>query len=156
MNHLRNTAVRTLRAAPRRAQSTSVSAANIESTWSSLTAEQRATLERQLDQRMAGDWKALSLDEKKAAYYIAFGPHGAREPLHKPGFTAKVLTGVTVCVGISTAIFAYARSRAIETPHTMSKEWREKTNEYMVEQKANPHTGMAAPDYTGKGFSGKY
>jgi hypothetical protein len=66
MFHLRHAAVRTLRAAPRRAQSTNVSLANIESTWSTLTPEQRTALERQLDQRMTNDWKTLTLEEKRA------------------------------------------------------------------------------------------
>ncbi|RKP27654.1 cytochrome c oxidase subunit IV [Syncephalis pseudoplumigaleata] len=128
--------------------------ANIASTWSNLTAEQRTTLEKQLDERMTADWKTLSAEEKKAAYYIAFGPHGPREPLHKPGFGVKVTGGVVAAIVASAALFSAIRTRAQETPHTMSKEWREQTDEYMRSQKANPITGIASEGYEGKGFSG--
>ncbi|KAI9590827.1 hypothetical protein BDF19DRAFT_428099 [Syncephalis fuscata] len=52
---------------------------------------------------------------------------------------------------VTAGLFSPIRTR---TPHTMSKEWREQTDEYMRSQKANPVTGMSSEDYKGKGFSG--
>lgn len=37
--------------------------------------------------------------------YIAFGPHGPREPITKPGHGAKVLGGVAGVIAASGALF---------------------------------------------------
>jgi cytochrome c oxidase subunit 4 len=67
-----------------------------------------------------------------------------------------VIAGVSVALAISTGIFVVTRMYAQERPHTMSKEWREQTNEYLRKQKANPLTGMSSADYTGKGYATRY
>ncbi|KAI8049575.1 cytochrome c oxidase subunit IV family [Syncephalis plumigaleata] len=158
MNQLRVSATRAISAVPRRAQSSAANTpalANITSSWSSLSSEERSSLEKQLDERMTSDWNTLTVDEKKAVtYYIAFGPHGPREPLHKPGFGVKVFGGIAGCIAVSAGLFLAIRTRAKETPHTMSKEWREQTDEYMRSQKSNPITGISSEGYKGKGFAG--
>lgn len=125
--------------------------------------------------------------------YIAFGAHGPREPLTKPGHAMKVLGGVAGVLAASGALFYAIRvngkyytmpilqfsggvSRQIylkrggcaggrkffltffvsnvgqETPHTISKEWEEKTNEYLKSQNSNPISGISSEGYKGTGY----
>ncbi|KAG2175649.1 hypothetical protein INT43_001296 [Umbelopsis isabellina] len=146
------TALNTTRVVGRRNASTNVAVQNIESRWKSLSQTEQNTIAKQLEEAQKGDWKQLSLEEKKAAYYIAFGPHGPREPLTQPGHGMKVLIGTLGVVAASTALFYVIRQNAIEKPKTISKEWEEATNEYMKEQKMNPISGIASEGYKGKGY----
>ena len=41
------------------------------------------------------------MDEKKAAYYVAFGPHGPRTPVSPPGQGLKVLLSTLGMVGVA-------------------------------------------------------
>jgi hypothetical protein len=69
MNQLRVSATRAVSAVPRRAQSSAANIpalSNIATTWSSLSAQERSNLEKQLDERMTSDWNTLTTDEKKA------------------------------------------------------------------------------------------
>ncbi|KAI8379683.1 cytochrome c oxidase subunit IV [Radiomyces spectabilis] len=136
----------------RRNASTNVAVQNLESRWKTLSSAEQNTIAKQLEEAQAGDWKLLSADEKKAAYYIAFGAHGPREPLTKPGHAAKVVGGVAGVLAASAALFYAMRLGAKETPHTMSKEWEEKTNEYLKSQNSNPITGISSEGYKGKGY----
>ncbi|KAJ2963601.1 hypothetical protein NQZ79_g1387 [Umbelopsis isabellina] len=146
------TALNTTRVVGRRNASTNVAVQNIESRWKSLSQTEQNTIAKQLEEAQKGDWKQLSLEEKKAAYYIAFGAHGPREPLTQPGHGMKVLIGTIGVVAASTALFYVIRQNAIEKPKTISKEWEEATNEYMKEQKMNPISGIASEGYKGKGY----
>ncbi|CAM0137866.1 Cytochrome c oxidase subunit 5B, mitochondrial [Umbelopsis sp. WA50703] len=146
------TALNTSRVVGRRNASTNVAVQNIESRWKSLSQTEQNTIAKQLEEAQKGDWKQLSLEEKKAAYYISFGPHGPREPLTQPGHGMKVLIGSIGVVAASAALFYVIRQNAIEKPKTVSKEWEEATNEYMKEQKMNPISGIASEGYKGKGY----
>lgn len=110
------------------------------------------TVQEQLEETMKRDWKELSLDEKKASYYVAFGPHGPRAPISKPGDNLKIFACVAALVGVTGVISALIRAGAPEAPKTMSKEWQEATNERALEQKMNPITGISSEGYKGKGF----
>lgn len=44
-----------------------------------------------------------------AAYYIAFGPHGPRAPLHPPGSVPKLVLAILVGVGAGGALFLTSR-----------------------------------------------
>ncbi|SCV67238.1 BQ2448_5884 [Microbotryum intermedium] len=124
----------------------------IEASWKGLTpAEQEATF-KALEELQKKDWTQLSIDEKKAAYYVAFGPHGPREPILAPGSGAKTLGGVTLAVIISLGLFTAARTLAQEKPKTLSREWQEASNEMAKEQKMDPFTGVSSEGYKGKGF----
>ncbi|CEG64094.1 Putative Cytochrome c oxidase subunit IV [Rhizopus microsporus] len=106
---LRSAAVRArtgaTRMVGRRNASTNVSVQNIETRWKTLSTAEQNTIAKQLEEAQKGDWKVLSLEEKKAAYYIAFGPHGPREPLTKPGHGMKVVGGVSGVIAASAALF---------------------------------------------------
>lgn len=56
-----------------------------------------------------------------------------------------------VGIGVSAAVFLFIRSLARPPPKTMSREWQEKTNEYLKEQKVEPITGISSEGYKGKG-----
>jgi len=45
-----------------------------------------------------------------SAYYVAFGPHGPREPILQPGSTGKTIGGVALAVAIAGTIFVGVRS----------------------------------------------
>jgi len=100
---------------------------------------------------MKVDWHEMTLHEKKAAYWIAFGPHGPRaEP--EPGSGWKVFRYTMYCTAAGIALFFLTRMFAHEAPKTMSKEWQEATNEYLREEKSEPITGISSEGYSGKGY----
>lgn len=52
-----------------------------------------------------------STNKKTIAYWVAFGPHGARTPLTGPGHALKVAAGTTAVVGAAGALFLWIRSK---------------------------------------------
>ncbi|KAG1471502.1 hypothetical protein G6F56_002083 [Rhizopus delemar] len=135
-----------------RRNASTVSVQNIETRWKTLSASEQNTIAKQLEEAQKADWKVLSLEEKKAAYYIAFGPHGPREPITKPGHGAKVLGGVAGVIAASGALFYTIRLNGQETPKTINKEWEEATNEYLKSQNSNPISGISSEGYKGTGY----
>ncbi|KAF8552895.1 cytochrome c oxidase subunit IV [Imleria badia] len=125
---------------------------NVEAQWEKLSKSDQATVQRQLEDVQKKDWKSLSLDEKKAAYYVAFGPHGPRTPVSPPGEGLKIFLYTMALVGVAGLITIGVRSRAPPPPKTLSREWQEASNERAREQKLDPITGIASEGYTGKGF----
>jgi len=90
------------------------------------------------------------LQEKKAAYYIAFGAHGPRaQP--PPGEGWRVAAYTLAGVGISLALFSTVRLFGKGTPGTMNKEYQEATNEYLKAQNSEPITGISSEGYSGPG-----
>jgi len=124
--------------------------ANIEKRWETMPEQEQAELYMNLRDRMKENWKELTLAEKKAAYWIAFGPHGPRA-LPPPDEGKKVFIYAASGVLLSFVIFATMRSFAKPAPHTMTKEWQEATNEYLKEQNSDPLTGISSEGYVGKG-----
>ncbi|KAF2280342.1 mitochondrial cytochrome c oxidase-like protein subunit V [Westerdykella ornata] len=114
--------------------------ANIEKRWEDMPPQEQADLWMSLRDRMKADWKELTLQEKKAAYYIAFGPHGPRRPA-PPDEGRKVFFITAGVIGASLALFAVIRMFANPArPRTMTKEWQEATEEYMKAQGTEPIT----------------
>ncbi|KAF9032682.1 hypothetical protein BDZ89DRAFT_948091, partial [Hymenopellis radicata] len=126
---------------------------NVEAMWTNLPPRKdgvRAQLEV-LDQK---SWKDLTIDEKKAAYYVSSGPHGARTPVSKTSDGLKVLGGVLVSLSDSAALFFSIRavgSSALPRPlltvrqprkHlVLNKEWQEALNQqHAFDQKLNLYT----------------
>ncbi|OLN80958.1 Cytochrome c oxidase polypeptide 5, mitochondrial [Colletotrichum chlorophyti] len=125
--------------------------ANIEKRWEGMPPQEQAELWMALKDRMKGPWSELTLQEKKAAYWIAFGPHGPRTGT-PPGEGARVFWGVIASVGASLAIFATIRAFANPPPDTMTKEYQEASNEFLKSQNSDPITGIASEGYSGKGM----
>jgi len=124
---------------------------NVEAQWENITREEQIQVHRQLEVLQKKDWKTLSLDEKKAAYYVAFGPHGPRTAVSPPGTGLKVFLGTATLVGIGGVIFMAIRSQASPPPKTITKEWQEASNERGREQKQNPIAGLSSEGYKGTG-----
>ncbi|KAL2018626.1 hypothetical protein VTK56DRAFT_529 [Thermocarpiscus australiensis] len=124
--------------------------ANIEKRWEGMPMQEQAELWMALRDRMKESWTELTIQEKRAAYWIAFGPHGPRA-LPPPGENKKVALYTAVGLGVSFIIFATVRSFAKPAPRTMTKEWQEATNEYLKAQNSDPLTGISSEGYKGKG-----
>ncbi|KAI0034523.1 cytochrome c oxidase subunit IV family [Vararia minispora EC-137] len=126
--------------------------ANIEAQWERMGKEDQAAVFEQLEELQKKNWKELSLAEKKAAYYVNFGPHGPRKPVNPPGTTMQVTAGVVGLLAVTGALWAVIRSFADPAPKTMTKEWQEASNERAKEMNLNPISGISSEDYKGKGF----
>ncbi|KAL1847712.1 Cytochrome c oxidase subunit 5B, mitochondrial [Paecilomyces lecythidis] len=124
--------------------------ASIEKRWEAMPPQEQAELWMQLRDRMKVNWHDLTLQEKKAAYWIAFGPHGPRAETPK-GEGWRVFIKVSQLIAISFGIFYVVHLFARGQPKTMSKEWQEAANEYVKREKIEPITGPAAEGYVGKG-----
>ncbi|KII88273.1 hypothetical protein PLICRDRAFT_41432 [Plicaturopsis crispa FD-325 SS-3] len=125
---------------------------NVEAQWEKLSNEERSTVHQQLEELQKKDWKLLSIDEKKAAWYVAFGPHGPRTPVSKPGDSLRVFLGTLGLIGAAGVLFVTARMFGGTPPRTLTKEWEEASNERALEAKINPITGISSEGYSGKGF----
>ncbi|RCI11938.1 hypothetical protein L249_4607 [Ophiocordyceps polyrhachis-furcata BCC 54312] len=124
--------------------------ANIEKRWEGMPLQEQADLWMALRDRMKGDWNELTIQEKRAAYWIAFGPHGPRA-VDPPGTNARIAWTVVKGLIASFVIFAIIRSFAKPEPYTMSREYQEASNEMLKRQKADPITGISSEGYTGRG-----
>ncbi|WPH04146.1 Hypothetical protein R9X50_00703200 [Acrodontium crateriforme] len=125
--------------------------ANIEKRWEAMPPQEQAELWMALRDRMKVDWNDLTLQEKRAAYWIAFGPHGPRAHT-PPGEGTKVFMYTAGLVGISAALFFGVRSFRRGPPPSMNKEWQEASNEYMKENNIEPITGVSSEGYKGPGM----
>ncbi|KAL0946445.1 hypothetical protein HGRIS_012668 [Hohenbuehelia grisea] len=125
---------------------------NVEAQWQTMAQEDKAIVHEQLEELQKKDWKDLSLDEKKAAYYVAFGPHGPRAPISPPGTTLKIFLSTMGLVGAAGVLMLAIRQFAPPPPKTISREWEEASNQRAIEQKMNPITGITSEGYSGKGF----
>jgi len=100
---------------------------------------------------MKANWAELTPQEKKAAYWIAFGAHGPRAGT-PPGEGRQVLLYTTIGLLVSFAVFAGARALAKPAPRTMTREYEEATNEYLKGQNSEPITGISSEGYSGRGM----
>ncbi|RYP09174.1 hypothetical protein DL764_001445 [Monosporascus ibericus] len=125
--------------------------ANIEKRWEGMPSTEQAELWMSLRDRMKENWSELTLQEKKAAYWIAFGPHGPRAQA-PPDESRKVAMYTAIGVLFSFAIFATMRAFGGPGPRTMNKEYQEASNEFLKNQRAEPLTGLSSDSYKGKGM----
>jgi len=117
-----------------------------------LAPQEQEGIFKELEELQKKDWKELSVDQKKAAYFVSFGPHGPREPILPEGSQVKVAAGVIGLIAVAAGTFFLIRTQAQEKPRTMTREWQEAATERAVEQKLDPYTGPANENYKGKGF----
>ena len=122
----------------------------MEKRWDGMPLQEQADLWMALRDRMKGNWKELTVQEQKAAYWIAFGPHGPRAA-DPPGSGARVAWGVFTGLAASLALFGLIRFVAKPGPHTMNKERQEASNELLIQQRADPLTGISSEGYKGPG-----
>ncbi|EKG19669.1 Cytochrome c oxidase subunit IV [Macrophomina phaseolina MS6] len=114
--------------------------ADIEKRWEQMPPQEQAELWMALRDRMKVDWKELTLQEKKAAYWIAFGPHGPRA-LPAPDENKKVVLYTLLGVAAAGVLFGLTRVFAGPPPATMTKEYQEASEEYLKSQGSEPITG---------------
>ncbi|KDN40260.1 COX4-domain-containing protein [Tilletiaria anomala UBC 951] len=125
---------------------------NIEARWKDMPTEEQYAVFRQLEEIQKKDWKELSIDEKKAAYFISFGPHGPRRPIVNPGQSIRTFTAVSACILAAFGVFYGLRQFANPNkPKTMTVEYQEAMTERAKEEKQNPITGITSEGYKGKG-----
>ncbi|KAG9882936.1 hypothetical protein KCU94_g19040, partial [Aureobasidium melanogenum] len=122
--------------------------ANIEKRWEAMPPQEQADLWMALRDRMKVDWTEMTLQEKKAAYWIAFGPHGPRAQT-PPGEGKQVFWYTMGGLAVTAVIFFGIRAGARGTPHTMNKEYQEASDAYLKENNVEPITGISAEDYKG-------
>ncbi|KAF2772306.1 cytochrome c oxidase subunit IV [Teratosphaeria nubilosa] len=125
--------------------------ANIEKRWEAMPPQEQADLWMALRDRMKVDWNQLTMQEKKAAYWIAFGPHGPRS-LPPPGENTKIFLYTMYGVIASGVIFGTVKYFARAPPRTMTKEYQEASNEYLKESNIEPITGISSEGYVGPGM----
>ncbi|KAK0740682.1 cytochrome c oxidase polypeptide 5 [Schizothecium vesticola] len=125
--------------------------ANIEKRWESMPSREQADLWMALRDRMKDNWNNLTLAEKKAAYFLSFGPHGPRA-LPPADEGRNVLLYTVGGLLASLAIFGGLRTLANPPPPTMTKEYQEATNEFLKAQNSDPLTGISSEGYSGKGM----
>jgi cytochrome c oxidase subunit 4 len=113
--------------------------------------QEQAELWMALRDRMKNDWHDLTLQERKAAYFISFGPHGPRAT-PPPGQIWRMLKHTAIAVVGSCIVLALIRTQAGPAPSSMNKEWQEATNEYLKKQRVEPITGISSEGYKGKGY----
>ncbi|TVY27663.1 Cytochrome c oxidase polypeptide, mitochondrial [Lachnellula hyalina] len=124
--------------------------AGIEKRWETMPPQEQAELWMQLRDRMKVNWAELTLQEKKASYYIAFGEHGPRAGT-PPGEGWKVAGLTAAGLGVAFVLFCTMRLFAGSAPGTMNKEYQEATNEYLKAQNSEPISGISSEGYSGKG-----
>jgi cytochrome c oxidase subunit 4 len=125
--------------------------AGIEKRWEGMPPQEQADLFMQLRDRMKVDWHEMTLQEKKAAYWIAFGSHGPRKETPK-GEGWRITSKVAQLIAVSVAVFYSTRIFARDPPHTLTKEWQEASNEYAKKEMIEPITGISSPNYEGLGY----
>ncbi|KAK4542721.1 Cytochrome c oxidase polypeptide 5, mitochondrial [Oleoguttula mirabilis] len=125
--------------------------ANIEKRWEAMPPQEQADLWMALRDRMKVDWNELTVQEKKAAYWVAFGPHGPRA-MPPPGEGFKVFLYTMYGIAASGVIFGSVRYFARGPPDTFTKEHQEASNVYMKGQNIEPITGISSEGYIGKGM----
>ena len=104
------------------------------------------------DDLQLGDWRKMTVDEKKASHYIAFGPMPESSSQFQQSVALRVILLLGVAYGIYYTILTYCRSkkdRVTETP-----EWREATRKRILHERMNPYTGESAKLFV-KGADGK-
>ncbi|KAL9022128.1 MAG: hypothetical protein Q9185_000746 [Variospora sp. 1 TL-2023] len=104
--------------------------AGIEKRWEAMPPQEQADLWMALRDRMKTNWHEMTLQEKKAAYWIAFGPYGPRA-LPPPGEGKWVFWNTMLAVGVAAVIFAITRQLARPAPKTMNAQYQAMTNEYL-------------------------
>ncbi|KAG0345439.1 Cytochrome c oxidase subunit 5A [Podila humilis] len=138
---------------PTPAAASEIPLTNLSLRWKTLTHQEKEAVTKSLEQVQTGDWKAMTLEQKKAAYWVAFGAHGARTPLTGPGHAVKVFAGTAGVLAVSVALFQWMRAAGGEQPRTKTKEWQEATDRYARENKINPISGISSEGYKGQGFT---
>lgn len=127
-----------------------INAADIEKNWVHYPDNKKRAVIDHLAVKQKGNWGEMSLEDKKAAYWVAFGEFGPRAA-NPPGFQWRVFGGTALVCAAGVALFAGIRMFADPAPISMTREWQEKTNEIQRAQNSDPITGISSANYKGAG-----
>ncbi|KAI9336801.1 cytochrome c oxidase subunit IV family [Obelidium mucronatum] len=120
------------------------SLAAIETRWGKLPEAEQGAIADRLAAAEKGDWKALSLDEKRAAYFIAYGAHGARNP-KDPNLTKAVFAWSSVFIVLAGGMYAWWETQK-PVLRTMTPEWKAAEDARAIELQQNPFHGAYAAE----------
>ncbi|KAL7409280.1 cytochrome c oxidase subunit IV-domain-containing protein [Mrakia frigida] len=119
---------------------------SVHRTYELMPLQEKIVINDILQEVQKADWKTMTLDEKKAAYFIAFGPYGARRPRQTTETSRRILYSMACCfftVGIVWNVLRYFRAPpAITSTH----EYQAMENEWMRERNINPITGVSSEE----------
>ncbi|KAJ3305275.1 hypothetical protein HDV03_001873 [Kappamyces sp. JEL0829] len=115
---------------------------NIEARWSKLPLAEQGALADRLGELQKGDWKDMSMEEKRAAYYIAYGGYGPRTP-RDPTLQYRVFGWVAGFIGLAYVLWLQS-DKLLPKLVTRTPEWKAAEAQLMIEQKMNPHSGPYA------------
>ncbi|KAF5096284.1 hypothetical protein D0Z03_001652 [Geotrichum reessii] len=124
---------------------------NLESRWEKMTSEEQEDIISQLAERQKGPWNELTLNEKRAAWYISYGSWGPRKVIHPEGEVQKIAFGVFGILAAASAVFGIARYFSEGLGITMNKEWQEASDEILKEKLSNPFRGYSQVQSAPKG-----
>ncbi|KAI8808249.1 cytochrome c oxidase subunit IV-domain-containing protein [Cladochytrium replicatum] len=120
----------------------SVALQDIETRWTKLPEAEQGAIADLLAEAEKGDWKKMTLEQKRAAYFIAYGAYGPRQETD-PNFKWRVGGWVTFFLTLTGTIWGvwqgYRPKTISDTP-----EWREATKQKAIERKQNPFQGAYA------------
>ncbi|RKP03698.1 hypothetical protein CXG81DRAFT_1046, partial [Caulochytrium protostelioides] len=114
----------------------------LEKRWSRLPECEKGAIHDALHAKEKGDWKALSMDEKRALYFIAYGAYGPRQTLD-PSVNKKVACWVGTVLTLTFGIWMYWQT-TLPKLRTTTPEWIAAQTQRAVENKVNPYTGEYA------------
>ncbi|KAJ3279311.1 Cytochrome c oxidase subunit 5A [Borealophlyctis nickersoniae] len=138
---LATTAVRSPTAAPRRFLSSSnmppITLQQIETRWPRLPEAERGAIADVLHEAQKGDWKKMSMEQKRAAYYIAYGAYGPRTGPN-PASKYKIATWTTIFVSAAITGSILWKKYVIPDLPTMTKEWKEAEAQIALERRVDP------------------
>ncbi|XP_066601719.1 cytochrome c oxidase subunit 4 isoform 1, mitochondrial-like [Prorops nasuta] len=98
-----------------------------------------------LKEKEKGDWKKLSIDEKKELYRISFCQTYAEFNSPKTGRWKSTVGSVCILLSISLCYFTFLKYMTSPgLPITFSKEYQQAQLERMIVIKMNPITGIAS------------
>ncbi|KAI9208783.1 cytochrome c oxidase subunit IV family, partial [Polychytrium aggregatum] len=116
---------------------------NIETRWHKLPECEQGAIADVLAEAQKGDWKKLSLDQKRAAYFVAYGTYGPRT-LPDPILKYKVATWVGSFLLLTYGLWAYYVNEYTPKLVTQTPEWQEDEKVRAIEAKQNPYYGHYA------------
>ncbi len=125
---------------PRRFSSTAIPVRDIETRWAKLPEAEKGAVAEMIYNKENGDWRNMSMDEKRASYFIAYGPHGARSP-RSQDHNVRVAAWVAGIVGVSIVCWQWWLSAMKPKLITDAPEWAEARKQKDIEHKINPFQG---------------
>ncbi|KAJ3222701.1 AP-3 complex subunit sigma-2 [Clydaea vesicula] len=116
------------------------SVSGIETRWTKMPECEQGAVADFLAEKQAGDWKLMTLEEKRAAYFIAFGNYGSRTPPN-PAYKYRVMSWVAGIFGLSVVCWQLWIAKMNPKKKTMSAEWEAVRIANAAEGRHNPFTG---------------